>query len=444
MRIGRWGNTISTSELFIRLVCLEKAGRSFVKKTQKLLALIWETSRIYQGVNNIRSRLAALRRGQSGFWEALDRRWGKIVEAGIILTIALMPVLNSWGVLLFLVLILKIIRFPERKLSDIGLFFFWLALMISAVMSLGVGGTRRLVMVTVWLLTAYFAGGAFTVNFSRKIIRWLLVSGLIWILIGLGQQEAGVSTPYGWLEQGQNLLITVRSFSVFGNPNIYGLYLLSIIIFALSELAGEELEERFFPGLILILAVISLYYTYSRTAWILGLVGVSIWFSKRIFSDKFLYGWIVGLGLWCLSGFKTRFFNPAGFFEGTFWLRVRIWQNMLKILTDFWLWGSGPGSFTEVYQSYLSPTGLTGHGHQIFLQLWLESGIFSLLAFIRVLVKNIAGLISFSNTARAVALVILVFLMFGFLETWWVHEFSGGYFWLLIGLLQSLRTGRTD
>jgi hypothetical protein len=76
--------------------------------------------------------------------------------------------------------------------------------------------------------------------------------------------------------------------------------------------------------------------------------------------------------------------------------------------------------------------------------LWLENGIFSLLAFIRVLFKNLTGFISSLSTAGAVALVIFTTLMFGFLETWWVHQFSGGYFWLFIGLLQSLRTGLTD
>jgi O-antigen ligase len=444
MNIGRWEKIIFNSESYSKLAFLGKAGRFFIKKVQKLFAVVLQTSRIYQGLSNIGNRFVGFRRQQSGFWEALDRRWGKIVEAGIILTIALMPVLNSWGMLFFLVLILNIIRFPERKLPDTGLFLFWLALMISSVMSLGIKGPGRLVTVTVWLLTAYLAGHTFTVNFSRKIIRLMLVAGVIWILIGLRQQGAGVSTPSGWLEQGQNLLISVRSFSVFGNPNVYGQYLISIIILALSELTGRKLEDCFFPGLILILGVISLYYTYSRTAWVLGVAGVSFWFGKRTFSRKFLYIGILGLGLFCLPGFKTRFFNPVGFFGGTLWLRVRIWRNMLKILADFWLWGSGPGSFNEVYQSYLSTNGLIGHGHQLYLQLWLENGIFSLLAFIRVLFKNLTGFISSLSTAGAVALVIFTTLMFGFLETWWVHQFSGGYFWLFIGLLQSLRTGLTD
>jgi O-antigen ligase len=444
MKIEKWKRLILSSQTFTTLGFLEELSEAFAEKTKSFLTITWKTSRIYQSLTNLGSRFKTFRQRELSLWEVLDRRWGKLVEAGIILTIALAPVLNSWGTLLFLVLILKIIRFPERKLPDTGLFFFWLALVISSIMSSGLRGPGQLITVTVWILTAYLAGTVFSVNLSRKIIRLMLVTSLIWIIIGLRQQGAGVSTPSGWLEQGQNLLISVRSVSVFGNPNIYGLYLLSILIFALSEIAEQKLQHQFFSVVILILGAISLYYTYSRTAWILGLAGISIWFGKSFRSRKFLYILIVGLCLFCLPAFKTRLFSSGGFFEGTLWLRIRLWRNMLKILADFWLWGAGPGSFNEVYQSYSRANGLISHGHQLYLQLWLENGILSFLAFIRVLFKNLTGFISFQSTVRAVALTIFSFLLFGFLETWWAHQFCGGYFWLLVGLLQSLRTGRIE
>lgn len=444
MKFEEWKRLVLTSEIYGRLFFFRKPGKSFVGQIKQFLTLIWENSLIYQSISNIRSPFPVGRRLKSVFWGGLDRHFGKVIEAGIMLTIALMPVVNAWGTLLFLILILNIIRSPGRKLPDTGLFVFWLVLAVSSVMSIGAGGLRRLVTVTIWLLTASLAGRTFPAEFSRKIISLLPVAALIWMVVGLGQQAAGVPTPSGWLEQGQQMLITVRSFSVFGNPNIYGLYLLSILIFSFPEITGKNIYHRFFFGLVLVLGIVSLYYTYSRTAWILGLAAAVLWFGKSCFSHKSMYIWIFILGLFWISGFKMRFFSPVGFFEGTFWLRIRIWRNLLKIIADYWVWGSGPGSFSEIYQSYPTATGLVVHGHQLFLQLWLENGVFSLLAFMGIIFKNLVGAVCFQSYTKAVAIAIIIFLSFGFLETWWNHQFSGGYFWLLFGLLQSLRTGRTD
>lgn len=398
----------------------------------------------FRRARKMRTWLEAIReRRNRPFWESMDRRWGQALEAGIILTIVLMPVLNSWGVLLALNSLLYIIRFSERKLPDTGLLFFWLALTFSALMAVGLGGLGRLATVTVWLLIAGLTGRVFTVKFTRKVIGFLLLTALIWMVIGLWQQAAGVSTPAHWLEQGQNLFISVRSYSVFGNPNIYGLYLLSILILALSGISSQERIYHALSLAVLILGSISLCFTYSRTAWFLGIAALILWFGKGFFSNRYSYLWIGILLLLDLPGFKARL-GTGNFSESTFGFRTQIWRNILTILTDYWRWGSGPGSFSEVYGSYPVGNSLVRHGHQLYLQLWLENGFISLVAFLRVVVKNLSGFTSLAGSVKAVALVIVIFLAAGFTETWWVHQFLGGYFWLLMGLLQSMRAGQID
>ncbi len=377
----------------------------------------------------------------SAFWEGLDQRWGKLIEAGIILTIALMPVLNTWEGLLGLTFLLYLIRFPERKLPDTGLFIFWLSLAVSAFVVLGFNGLNRLAPITVWLLTAGLVGRTFSPGFSCKVLRYILISSLFWMLIGFWQQWSAVPTPSGWLERGEDLLISVRSYSVFGNPNIYGLYLLSILIFALLGTTLTNLHYPIVSWLLFVLTVISLFFTYSRTAWFLAFAAVGGWFGRRFFSRRFFYVLIVIGFLFFLTGFKTRIISSVNF-ENTFWFRVRIWQSMLKLLAEYWKWGSGPGSFVEVFPNNQIVNGLVLHGHQLYMQLWLESGILSLIAFIRVIVKNLAGFFGLKSSAKAVALVILLFLIDGFLETWWANQYCGGYFWLLIGLLQTMRAGQ--
>ncbi len=434
---------IKTSVTISGFASFGKTAVTFTKQAAEYLEYLWGLSRVNQCLSLVGNWFAAFYQRNLAFREGLNRRYGKFIEAAIILVISLMPALNAWEVLLALTLLLNALRFPGNKLPDTGLFIFWLALAVSALISVGMGGISRLVPVTVWLLITGLTGRGFSAGFSRKVIRFMLVASLFWMVVGLWQQVEGVPTPSGWLGQGQRLLIAVRSYSVFGNPNIYGLYLLSTLIFAFLGIGSGNRSHRVVSWFILVLGLISLYFTYSRTAWLLGLAA-AIWFGKRFFSGRRLYIWFGILFLFSLPEFRARMLGLADFSESTFWFRVRIWQKMLKSLTDFWMWGSGPGSFAQVYNSYPARSSLVQHGHQLYLQLLLESGILSLVAFIRVIVKNLAGFTGLHNTARSVALAIAAFLMYGFLETWWVHQFSGGYFWLLIGLLQSLRTGQVD
>lgn len=446
MKYKKWLQFMTNSGTITGLSVFGKTVGTFAEQAYNYLEHLWKFSLVYRWTVIIRIWLeeTLYQRRNPGFWKGLNQCWGKLIEAGIILVISLMPVLNAWEILLILTLLLYVIRFPQSKLPDTGLFIFWLTLVVSAVMAVGIKGIGRLVPVSGWLLIAGLAGRAFSAEFSHKVIRFMLIGSLFWMAIGLWQQVEGVSTPSGWLEQGQSLSISVRSYSVFGNPNIYGLYLLSVLIFAFSGINAGDRIYRAISGFILALGLISLFFTYSRAAWFLGLAALIGWFGKGIFSGRYLYLWFGFLFLICIPEFKARIIGLTNFFESTIWFRVRIWQNTLKILADFWQWGSGPGSFTQVYGNFPTGNGLVQHGHQLYLQLWLESGILSLVAFIRAIAKNFAGFTGLQSTAKAGALIIIIFLIDGFLETWWVHQFSGGYFWLLIGLLQSMRTGQID
>ena len=443
MKFDKWIGLIRTSEVFTGLVNCKRIVGAVSHKADNYLRSIQERSLFFRETGKIRTWFESFRQRRDGpFWESMDRRWGKVIEVGIILLIALMPVLNSWGILLALDLILYIIRFPERKLPDTGLSLFWLALAFSALMAVGTEGLGRMGAVTVWLLIAGLTGRIFTARFSRKVMDFLPIAGLIWMIIGLWQQAAGVLTPAHWLETGQSLLISVRSYSVFGNPNIYGLYLLSILILALSGIRSQARFVRAVSLAALTLGPISLYFTYSRTAWLLGIAALILGFDKGFYSYRQSYLWIGILLLLNLPGFRARVTGPENFSESTLGFRMQIWRSTLKVIADYWRWGSGPGSFSEVYGSYPMGNCMVPHGHQLYLQLWLENGFISLAAFIRVMVKSLSGFTSLPRRVKGVALVIVMFLAAGFMETWWVHQFLGGYFWLLVGLLQSMRTGQ--
>lgn len=426
-------------------VVWKKVG-ALALQTEDFLKELWEISWSYRRLTVFRIRIESIRRRRNSIvWESLDRRWGKLVETGIILTIVLLPVICAWEVLLVLIMLLYIIRFPARKTLGTGLLFFCLVLVISSLMASGPAGIKGLVPFIVWLSITGLAGRTFSIGFSRRVLGYILSASLIWMVIGFWQQWSGAPTSSGWLEQGQIFFISVRSFSVFGNPNIYGLYLLSILVFGLSGITSKNPLYRAVSWPILSLTVLSLIYCYSRTAWILGIAAVVGWFGKRLFQAKYIPVCTVIFSLLCIVPGLTARIIGTDLLNNTFWLRVNIWRDLLRVLADYWLWGSGPDSFLEIFATYPRVTkGLPQHGHQLYLELWLEHGILTLLVFVRVMVKNLTGLTGISSCAKAIVLVIVLFLAAGFMETWWVSKFCGGFFWLLIGMLQSMRAGQID
>ena len=375
--------------------------------------------------------------------------WRPLFEAFIILLLVFMPVLNSWATILPLLMLLWLGGDGRVHPLAKELAVFWIAMMVSAVFSGGLkAGSRDFTNYSSWLLIAYWSGKTFSGHFPKKILYFLVYSCLLWLGIGWMQQWAGVPTPPGWLEPEQRGFITVRSYSVFGNPNIFALYILMMMVFTcylISDslrLASKNLWiHKLLLIFILICNLISLYSTYSRFAWLLGILFLLCWFwpiSGKWFQPVIL---LIPFLLLMLPGFKIRLAGLVTLTDSSLGYRIRIWQAVSKAIADFWLWGSGPGSFTTIYPWYQIQNTISAHAHQLFLQLWLENGIFSLVVFLWLAWSMVKGCFTDYGMAKTLALTLLIFLGYGLVETWSQNHVLGGYFWFFCGLWISLKDG---
>jgi hypothetical protein len=292
---------------------------------------------------------------------------------------------------------------------------------------------------------AFLAGICFTPEFCRKILRFLVLTGPVWLTIGFGQQLAGTPTPPGWLGRAQAAVIAVRSYSVFTNPNIYALYLLNLIG-AAGILSGAGAESKVYRIMYLLIfwgGLISLYFTYSRGGWLLAGIALLCRFWSRIKTDRRLRLLLIAVVtlFFCLAGFRARFFSIIKMADSSLLYRQRIWTGVLRALRDYWLWGAGPGSFPAVYPRYQPGMTSSMHAHSFYLQLWLEYGLGALLVlggyFGRFLIRLGSG--SPEPSLKMVKIGILFFLGVGLWESWQVSNFGSGYFWLLTGLALSLQ-----
>jgi O-antigen ligase len=334
----------------------------------------------------------------------------------------------------------------QRVTVDPGLLFLGVFLGAAALCSADFhSGLRALGKFESHVGLAFLAGIGFSPEFSRKLLRFLILGASVWLVIGFGQQLAGTPTPPGWLDREQAAVIAVRSCSVFANPNIYALYLLSLIGAAgiLSGVATEHRVYRIMYLLIVLGALVSLYFTYSRGGWLLAGIALLYRFWGRIKADRRCILLLIAgvMFIFGLAGFRARFFSIIKLTDSSLLYRQRIWSGVFRALRDNWLWGAGPGSFGTVYPRYQPEVAPAMHAHSFYLQLWLEYGLLALLVwggyFGRILVKLSSG--SPDPCLRATLSGIFFFLAAGLWESWQVSDFGSGYFWLLAGVALSLQ-----
>lgn len=370
-------------------------------------------------------------------------QWQGIIEGVIILSVVFMPVLSSWGLLLPFLLLLEITG-PVRntRASRVGWLFLWLVLLISAWLSPGFpAGFPVLLKFGSWFGMAWLIGRTFSAAMKERILKYLVYSSLIWLIAGFWQLFSGIPTPRGWLGLEQAVFIPVRIYSVFGNPNIFALYLLSILVICRYLILQCSLSiEKYLLAGVLLLILAALYFTYTRMAWLLAVIILVFQADRNRWRLIILVGGIMVFLFMTFPDFNLRLGSLANLHDSSLQYRLQIWRGTGKALRDFWLWGAGPGSFQTIYPQYQIGSSVSQHAHQFYLQFWLEHGLFGLMALLVVLKRVLTGhwRVKASSVAmKTLAMVLIVFLVYGFSETWYIQSFSGGYFWFITGVLQA-------
>jgi len=288
-----------------------------------------------------------------------------------------------------------------------------------------------------------------------EFFKWLTLSGLFIFLLRWKSLEQGDRTKrqlilvvmavgvleslYGIFEffSGHHHILHLEAESLvsavtgtFVNRNYLAGYLLMVIPVSIGFLFSREgiQDNRYgswrdrlssldgktlLIGFSIIVMILGLLFSASR----MGIVSLLLSFSlisflfrnpekgKRFSKTAVL---IFGLALlWAawigLDAVVSRFFSVAESFEG----RWEIWVNTFQIFKDFPLFGSGLGTFIQVFPMYRSfhILGLVTHSENDFLQLLSETGILGagLLAalFFYLLFKAFSGIRALSRREPA-------------------------------------------
>ena len=204
-------------------------------------------------------------------------------------------------------------------------------------------------------------------------------------LVGLYQHLAGYAAG-AWLDEVLRVYITFRVFSTFGNPNVYGIYLLLAI--PLAAVCVVYFKNKLIKIICLALTVLLLFnllVTYSRGSYLALAfsLGVFVLLVEKRFIVLFLPALVASLFVLPQSVI-IRLRSILDFQDTSTAFRLSIWEGSLRVLRDFWFTGIGQGSgaFSQVYPFYSLAATPTIHSHNLFLQMAIELGVMGLVVFV--------------------------------------------------------------
>ncbi len=357
----------------------------------------------------------------------------------------------------FLIKIIRGKRHFHLELLDVLVLGFMAVMLLGGLVSYG--GTQSIMAAGIYtiLMLGYFltVGIVNSKEQLKKSGAVLAASMFLVAAYGLYQNFTGnISTE--WIDTAMFDSIGGRVVSTFENPNMLGLYLILLLPMIAANGIGEKNWWRK-PGYILAFAVgaACLIYTWARGAW-LGFLFAAVIFLlmwNRRTMGVLLAG-VLALPVavpFLPESIVSRFSSIGDLTDTSTNYRVYIWRGSTNMLKDYWLTGIGVGeqAFDKIYP-YYSFAGIekAPHAHNLFLQLFIEVGVFGFLVFVAMLLCLFQSGFSLAKHGedKTVRLIgcgalcgVLAALVQGMTDYVWYNYRVFFVFWLLIGIVSAAR-----
>lgn len=210
----------------------------------------------------------------------------------------------------------------------------------------------------------------------------LIAGAVIVSVIGLLQFSKGIETSAAWIDPQAREEIKTRVYSVFDNPNMLSIYLVSVTPIVFEQFLSSR-RLIWLGSAALILTCLGL--TFSRAGWASAILGLTVF---AILKDKrlivVLVTLIVLVALLAPKAVLERAVSTVTFQDSSSRYRVTIWRATVRLIEDFWPSGLGLGHvpFTFVYPKYEIAGTPAAHTHNLYLQFVVETGVLGLIFFI--------------------------------------------------------------
>lgn len=265
------------------------------------------------------------------------------------------------------------------------------------------------------------------------------------IFSGASQAALVVSNPSWLVDAGGQTLM--RAIGLFPDPHMLAFYLGLAFPFALAILFFEK-RYRFIFFLISCLLVLVLLLTFSRGGYLglaasLAVFGALAWRRLSGLAKKFLAASVLlAAVILLLIGWPvaSRLFSSFNLSEGSNLGRLAIWQASWAVMKTSPIVGVGLGNypvaadFSGAYRSAVT-------SHNLYMDLWAETGIFGLAAWLGLIASAAAAAYRRLAKEPVVALGVLAglayFSVHAFFETSIFNPTVLAFLMIILGLAAS-------
>ena len=386
---------------------------------------------------------------------ALDANGLSIPAWGLIAVVALTPFLPTMTLAAMLIVVFALALFHNNFKLDLTattLMLFIVVTLVSGVTSLAPGTSIPIaILSSVFMLSYLLVRTCFKGHKSTDFaLAVFIVAAAITGLVAVYQVAIGY-VNMTWVDRDLFAALGLRVYSTFGNPNVYGAYLLlaippaaAMILYAKNPM--YKLVAAGITGLLLI----SLALTYSRGCYLA--LAVSVLVFVLLIEKRMIVLFVAGLAAVPFvlpTSMLARLASIVNFDDTSTAFRLNIWRASIRILEDFWMAGLGQGieAYNQVYPFYAFAAVPSPHAHNLFLTVFLETGIVGLVVFLAVLACFFRTQLSFirrtSDIKRKIMSAALTAAVVGFLFQGMFDHVFYNYrvmltFFIFIGIAQGV------
>lgn len=240
-----------------------------------------------------------------------------------------------------------------------------------------------------FFLTAFLAclllyGTLHSYQTVERLLFFMVLAVGISAVYAVIQRVMGVAQDASLTDLTLNPDMPGRVTGTLGNPNNYAEFLMLFLpfVFAYATSRAKVLPRLLGFGALL-LGVVALILTYSRSGWIAFAVAILVYVT--------LYNWrllpfVVLAAIFAVPLLPTSVLNRiltiGNLADSSSSYRIDIWTGSLRMLRDgYWFAGTGLGSgaFTSVYPAYaVGASRIAPHTHMQFMEMLAETGILGL------------------------------------------------------------------
>jgi len=211
----------------------------------------------------------------------------------------------------------------------------------------------------------------------------MISTGVMIALFAIYQYVIGVEMDAAWVDA-ESFNIQTRAYGTFNNPNVLGEYL--ILIGSLS--AGMLWKVRNWLGRIyysgcFAVVCLGLLATNSRGA-MLGLMlsaGLFVLLAERRLIPLGLAG-LVAMPFVLPASLWARLASSLTMSDSSSQYRLSIYRAGVDMVKHYWSTGIGVDAFNQVYPLFSFEAANAYHVHNLFLQEFIELGLFGFLVLI--------------------------------------------------------------